>query len=115
MLEAVLEFIRGLFVFAGYVGLRGSLPESLKPEEEKKLIKKLTEGDEKAKNALIEHNLRLAAHIAKKYRAPGRDIDDLISIGSIGLIKAVGSYDPTKGKSLAAYAGRCIENAILAP
>ena len=115
MFEAVIEFIKSIFVFVGYVGLRGSLPESLTAEEEKKLITKLAEGDEDAKNVLIEHNLRLVAHIAKKYRAPGRDIDDLISIGSIGLIKAVGTYNPSKGKSLAAYAGRCIENAILAP
>ena len=69
-------------------------------------------GDQEARNALIEHNLRLVAHIAKKYRH-GRDIDDLISIGSIGLIKAVNTFSPSRGKSLAAYAGRCIENEIL--
>ena len=111
MLQAILEFLRGLFVFTGYVGR--SLPEALTKEEEERLTKRLLEGDEDARNELIERNLRLVAHISKKYRAPGRDLDDLISIGSIGLIKAVNTYSPGRGKSLAAYAGRCVENEIL--
>ena len=111
MLSAILEFLKGLFVFTGYVGR--SLPETLTKEEEAELVGRLLKGDEDARNELIERNLRLVAHIAKKYRAPGRDLDDLISIGSIGLIKAVSTYSPGRGKSLAAYAGRCAENEIL--
>ena len=111
MLGAILEFLKGLFVFTGYVEGRG-FPRKLTDEEEKALIVRMTEGDEEAKNELIERNLRLVAHIAKKYRTSGRDIDDLISIGSLGLIKAVSTYSPSRGRSLAAYAGRCIENAI---
>jgi RNA polymerase sporulation-specific sigma factor len=112
MLEAIFEFFRNLLVLAGCVG-SGGFPAKLTPAEEAELIKRLGEGDEDAKNRLIEGNLRLVAHIAKKFRAAGRDTDDLISIGSIGLIKAVSTYRPEKGKSLASYAGRCIENEIL--
>ena len=111
MLEAIFEFLRGLFVFTGYVG-RSSLPEKLPPEEEERLLARLAEGDAQARDELIERNLRLVAHIAKKYRAHGRDADDLIQIGSIGLVKAVNTYTPSRGRSLASYAGRCIENAI---
>ena len=112
MLSAIIEFLRGLLVLAGCVGA-GGFPPKLSAEEEAELIKRLGAGDEEAKNRLIEGNLRLVAHIAKKYRAAGRDPDDLISIGSIGLIKAVSTFSPEKGKSLASYAGRCIENEIL--
>ncbi|MBO4563762.1 MAG: sigma-70 family RNA polymerase sigma factor [Clostridia bacterium] len=113
MLEALIGFLKGLFVFAGHVSLRGGFPEKLTEAEEKALLLRLSQGDEEAKSELIERNLRLVAHIAGKYRARGRDADDLISIGSIGLIKAVSTYSPARGKSLAAYAGRCIENAML--
>ena len=71
------------------------------------------DGDEKAKEKLIEHNLRLVAHIVKKYNSPDRDLDDLISIGTIGLIKAIITFDPEKGNRLAAYASRCVENEVL--
>lgn len=113
MFEAVIGFLRELFVFTGYVNNRSSLPEQLTAEEENRLLQRLADGDEGAKDELVERNLRLVAHIAKKYKAPGRDTDDLISTGSIGLIKAVSTYSPEKGKSLASYAGRCIENEIL--
>ena len=112
MLEAILEFLKGLFVFTGYVG-SASLPDKLTPEEEAALLARLAEGDAQARDELIERNLRLAAHIAKKYHSRGRDIDDLIQIGSIGLVKAVNTYTPSRGRSLASYAGRCIENEIL--
>ena len=115
MFAALIGLIRELFVFAGYVNLKNGLPAQLSPEEESRLISRLSgPEDEKAvaRDELIEHNLRLVAHIAKKYRH-GRELDDLISIGSIGLIKAVNTYAPGKGRSLAAYAGRCIENEIL--
>ena len=111
MLEAILRFLKSIFALTGYVGRQ--LPESLPKEEEDRLIELLLEGDGDARNKLIEHNLRLVAHLAKKYRAPGRDLDDLISIGSVGLIKAVNTYSPGRGKSLAAYIGRCVENEIL--
>ena len=81
--------------------------------EEQKYVEACRKGDENARNILIEHNLRLVAHVARKYSISNTDSDDLISIGTIGLIKAVSSYDPTKGIRLATYAARCIENAIL--
>ena len=82
-------------------------------EEERCYLKMYRNGDEKAKEKLIEHNLRLVAHIVKKYNSPDRDLDDLISIGTIGLIKAVNSFNPEKNIKLATYASRCIENEIL--
>ena len=85
----------------------------LTPEEEKECIERMKEGDLKAKHQLIEHNLRLVAHVAKKYQASDEDMEDLISIGTIGLIKAINTYDPEKKIKLATYASRCIENEIL--
>lgn len=111
MLAELMEFLKGLFVFTGLVR-RSAMPEAPTPEEERELLLRLEAGDPEARDELIERNLRLVAHIAGKYKAAGRDPDDLIQIGSIGLIKAVNTYTPSRGKSLAAYAGRCIENAI---
>lgn len=85
----------------------------LTPSEEKYYIQKYTEGDLQAKHILIERNLRLVAHVIKKYQNLDEDSEDLISIGTIGLIKAVVTFDADKGNRLAAYASRCIENAIL--
>lgn len=85
----------------------------LSPEEEKYYLARYKEGDTAARNMLIEHNLRLVAHIAKKYQAPEHDTDDLISIGIIGLIKAVMTFDSEKNNRLATYAARCIENELL--
>lgn len=85
----------------------------LSPEEEKDYLARYKEGDMEARNQLIEHNLRLVAHVAKKYQSPEHDPDDLISIGIIGLIKAVMTFDSDKNNRLATYAARCIENAIL--
>ena len=76
-------------------------------------LERLAQGDPEARNVLIERNLRLVAHIVKKYYAQSSDQDDLISIGTIGLIKGISSFDPSKGARLATYAARCIENAIL--
>ena len=90
-----------------------SFPKPLSPQEEKELIAKKENGDTDAKNRLIEHNLRLAAHIAKKYSSSSADSEDLISIGTIGLIKAVNSFNSQKNTRLATYAARCIENEIL--
>lgn len=85
----------------------------LSPEEEHAYLQACREGDTAAKEALIEHNLRLVAHIVKKYQTPNEDVEDLISIGTIGLIKAIDTYDFTKGKKLGTYAAKCIENELL--
>ncbi len=113
MLDIIVNFFRELFVAIGYIGNRNSFPEPLGREEEGALLAAMQSGDMDARDKLIEHNLRLVAHIAKKYATHTRDVDDLISIGSIGLIKAVNTYSPARGTALAAYAGRCIENEIL--
>lgn len=100
-----------LFLF--YVSSSNSFPDPLTREEEEYYLKLYMEGDEKARNVLVERNLRLVAHIVKKYNNTGKDIDDLISIGTIGLIKAITTFDMNKGTRLATYAARCIENEIL--
>ena len=91
----------------------GSFPKPLSAEEEKKYLDLWQQGDEEARNTLIELNLRLVAHIVKKYYTSSADVDDLISIGTIGLIKGVSSYKSDKGVRLATYASRCIENEVL--
>ena len=93
----------------------GSFPKPLTAEEERHYLKLAGEGDLEARNILIERNLRLVAHIMKKYYAIESDQEDLISIGTIGLIKAVSTFDTSKGARLATYAARCVENAILTP
>ena len=99
--------------FIGYLGNSSTFPKPLTQEEETKYIKQWEAGDTEAKNMLIEHNLRLVAHVAKKYSpAYGKDSEDLISIGTIGLIKAVSSFKLSKGR-LSTYAAKCIENEIL--
>lgn len=90
-----------------------SFPQPLSAKEEKECLKKCREGDQEARNCLIERNLRLVAYIAKKYNMGDKDMDDLISIGTIGLIKGVDSFDESKGIRLATYAARCIENELL--
>lgn len=97
----------------GYVSSPNSFPQPLTPEEESRYLEMYKKGDEEARNVLIERNLRLVAHIVKKYNAVGSDCDDLISIGTIGLIKAISTFDNEKGTRLATYAARCIENEIL--
>lgn len=96
-----------------YIGGSDTLPPPLKREEEALLIARLGEGDEGAKSTLIEHNLRLVVYIAKRFENTGINIEDLISIGTIGLIKAVSTYKAEKNIKLATYASRCIENEIL--
>ncbi len=87
--------------------------QPLSENEEKEYLKLMAEGDQEARSKLIEHNLRLVAHIVKKFENTGEDTEDLISIGTIGLIKAIESYSRGKGTKLATYAARCIENEIL--
>lgn len=91
----------------------GSFPKPLTQEEEQELLQRSAQGDLDARNTLIERNLRLVAHIMKKYYATGADQEDLISIGTIGLIKGITTFDGSKGARLATYAARCVENAIL--
>ena len=91
----------------------GSFPKPLSREEEEHYLRLSAQGDLEARNILIERNLRLVAHIMKKYYAPGADQEDLVSIGTIGLIKGITTFDPSKGARLATYAARCVENEIL--
>ncbi len=111
---ALLYFLRyGLF-FISYVSGQNNFPKPLSAAEEKECLSLAAQGDKQAKDTLVEHNLRLVAHIAKKYNhVEGCDEDDLISIGTIGLIKAIHTFDYTKQARLATYAARCIENEIL--
>ena len=111
-LESLLALLKNLIIFSSYVTEKSSFPKPLSKEKEKEYLEKSAQGDKEAKEILVKHNLRLVAHIAKKYSNYG-DNDDLISIGSIGLIKAIESFKPDKGTQLATYASRCIENEIL--
>ena len=116
MLTSAFLFLLGnaLFTLRLGGGAQGSFPKPLSVEEESKYVSLwLEEGSVEARNKLIEHNLRLVAHIVKKYYSQSSDTDDLISIGTIGLIKGVSSYKPGKNVRLATYASRCIENEIL--
>ena len=110
--ELILEWIQTVLIMAGYVGSSAAFPEALSQEEESKYIKLYSQGDLKAKNMLIEHNLRLVAHIAKKY-SDDKNSEDLISIGTVGLIKGINTYNPKKSKKLSTYIARCVENEIL--
>ncbi|HIU80338.1 MAG TPA: RNA polymerase sporulation sigma factor SigK [Candidatus Coproplasma excrementipullorum] len=101
-----------IFVFAGAVQGKGSFPKPLPPEEEKKYLALARAGNAEAKNILVRHNMRLVAHIVKKYSGAA-ETDDLMSVGSIGLIKAINTYQEGKGTALATYTARCIENEIL--
>ena len=114
MLSAALLLLsNSLFLSLRLTGNPGSSPRPLPPEEERACLERWAQGDLEARNRLVEHNLRLVAHIIKKYYTQSADQEDLISIGTIGLIKGISSFDPEKGARLATYAARCIENEIL--
>ncbi len=108
-----MKIASAVYYFALHVKGAGSFPPPLSAEREAELLEKSRNGDDDARNELIEHNLRLVAHIVKKYYNTGADQDDMISIGTIGLIKAVSTFNADKGIHLATYASRCIENEIL--
>ena len=110
--ESIGAFLTRLTFFYAYVDNHSSFPKPLNKEQETALVEKMSAGDKQAKTQLIEHNMRLVAHIVKKYSSTA-EADDLISAGSIGLIKALNSYSLEKGASLSTYAARCIENEIL--
>lgn len=114
MISAVLLLLNTL-CFPLRLGNTGSFPRPLKAEEEKLYLERFAQGDLEARNKLIEHNLRLVSHILKKYYVQAGDQDDLISIGTIGLIKGISTFKPDKKVRLATYASRCVENAILTP
>ena len=108
-----LEFLKSAVFLVGYIQGNSLFPEPLTQEEEKMWLEKMSEGDEEARNILIERNLRLVAHVSKKYATTNVDQDDLISIGTIGLIKGINSFKVDKGSKLSTYVSRCIDNEIL--
>lgn len=114
LMGAVLEpFLQGLRILVGYISNNNVFPLPLNEEEERELLMRLEKGEEEARNILIERNLRLVAHIVKKFDSTGEDNDDLISIGTIGLIKGINTFKRNRNTRLATYAARCIENEIL--
>ncbi len=113
MLEGLFALMCATLFSVLRVSVNGSFPRPLTEKEETKLLERAAVGDIEARNLLIEHNLRLVAHVIKKYYAASREQDDLISIGTIGLIKAINTYKADKGTKLATYTARCIENEIL--
>ena len=113
MLDALMVLLQESIFFLGYITGKSEFPKQLPRAEEEALILRMSQGDPAARERLITHNLRLVSHIARKYTVPGYGPDDLISIGVIGLIKAVSSFNPQSGAALGTYAARCIENEIL--
>ena len=116
MLQYLLELVGSKIFLTGYVTGNSTFPKPLNEKEEKNYLEKLKDGDVEAKRVLVERNLRLVAHIVKKYSSNyqnSKEMDDLISIGTIGLIKAIDSFDTNKGIRLATYAAKCIDNEIL--
>ncbi len=108
-----IEFLKSAVFLLGYISSNNLFPEPLSAEEEKEYLEQMKKGDEEARNILIERNLRLVAHICKKYSTVKTEQEDLISIGTIGLIKGINSFESSKGVRLATYVARCIDNEIL--
>ena len=114
MFSALLSFLSAnVLLFILHIDGSSSFPKPLSAKEERAVLERLQDGDPAARATLIERNLRLVSHIVKKYYSRTNDTEDLVSIGTIGLIKAIDSFDPSKGTRLATYASRCIENEIL--
>lgn len=114
MIGFLCYFLQSITLLLSYISNGNSFPKPLSAAEERECLERFNkEGDIEARNKLIEHNLRLVAHIAKKYTGSVRDHEDLLSIGTIGLIKGITSFDPSKGTRLATYAARCVDNEIL--
>lgn len=112
-ISGFLQFLQTAVFTVGYISGSQLFPEPLSSEEETMYLEKLSTGDEEARNILIERNLRLVAHVCKKYSNSNADQDDLISIGTIGLIKGINSFKPEKGARLSTYVSRCIDKRIL--
>jgi len=111
--QLILFFLKDALFLLGYLQHGNAFPKPLSREEESQMIERMKRGDAVAREKLIAHNLRLCAHIARKYSIPGCEQDDLISIGTIGLIKGVGTFRPDSGTQLSTYCARCIENPML--
>ena len=111
--QLILFFLKDALFLLGYLARGSAFPKPLDREEEAELLKRMAGGEASAREKLIEHNLRLAAHIARKYTVPGYDADDLVSIGTVGLIKGVNTFKPGTGTQLSTYCARCIENPML--
>lgn len=112
IVESFMMFLQKIMFFSSYIKNCSSFPKPLTPEEEKMYLEQFEKGDQKAKEILIQHNLRLVAHVVKKYNQAD-EADDLISVGSLGLIKAINSYRLNHGTQFSTYAAKCIENEIL--
>lgn len=112
-LSGFFSFFKSAVFLVGYISSSNLFPEPLSSKDEAYYLNKYQQGDEDARNILIERNLRLVAHVCKKYNIPNIDNDDLISIGTIGLIKGINSFKQEKGVKLATYVSRCIDNEIL--
>jgi RNA polymerase sporulation-specific sigma factor len=112
LFSAIALFIKEVVLLVSYVK-NNAFPQPLSEADEDKHLRQMADGNQQSRNLLIEHNLRLVAHIVKKFDNTGEDLEDLISIGTIGLIKAIESFSPDKGTKLATFAARCIENEIL--
>lgn len=113
LLSKLFAFLAKIFFFTGKIETKNAFAKPLSNKEEKEYFEKLKSGDKDAEEILVKHNLRLVAHIAKKFKNSGTDTEDLISIGSIGLMKAIKTFSYDKGNSFSTYASRCIENEIL--
>ena len=113
MLSFLSNILSYIFCLFGYISNNNLFPEPLSKSEEEYYLKKYFEGDKEAKNKLIEHNLRLVAHVAKRYASNEQELEELISIGTIGLIKAINSFSSDKGFKISTYASKCVENEIL--
>ena len=115
MLSFLFWLLKDALFFFGVVAGKSSFPRPLSREEEQRAIAAMREGDAIARQKLIEHNLRLVSHIVRKYTVPGFTSEDLVSVGALGLVKAVDTYKPNSGTQLSSYAARCIENAMPSP
>ena len=113
MFGFLFQCLQSITLLLSYLSGNHSFPKPLTAEEERECLLRCQQGDIEARNKLIEHNLRLVAHIAKKYTGSVRDHEDILSVGTIGLIKGISSFDPSKGTRLATYAARCVDNEIL--
>lgn len=113
--QLILFFLQDALFVLGYLSRGNAFPKPLERDEEAKLLERMAQGDGEAREQLITHNLRLCAHIARKYSVPGFDQDDLISIGTVGLIKGVNTYKAGSSTQLSTYCARCIENPMRSP
>ncbi|MBQ2614658.1 MAG: RNA polymerase sporulation sigma factor SigK [Clostridia bacterium] len=113
MLNFLFQCLQSVTLLLSYIANGNTFPKPLSAAEERECLQRFSGGDMEARNRLIEHNLRLVAHVAKKYTGCGQESEELLSVGTIGLIKGISSFNPKKGTRLATYAARCVENEIL--